>query len=94
MIRAKFLCLAMCLSAIAIGCSTNQFVQDDPANHRRDVSASAYTLDGCQEKMNELGGGTVQMTGQSQQILQSILNLGVMPFYRCSGIIADPKPSS
>jgi hypothetical protein len=94
MIRAKFFGLAMCLSVIAIGCSTNQFVQDDPANQRRDVSAPAYPLDGCQEKMNELGGGPVQMTGHSQQILQSILNLGVMPFYRCSGTIADAKLSS
>jgi hypothetical protein len=94
MIRAKCWWLVVGLSAIAVGCSTNQFVQDDPTNHRRDVSASAYSLDGCQEKMNELGGGTVQMTGHSQQILQSILNLGVMPFYRCSGTIADLKVSS
>ena len=93
MIRAKWWCLALALGALSFGCATQQFVQDDPANHRRDVSASAYSLDGCQEKMNELAGGQVRMTGHSQQILQSVLNLGVTPFYRCSGIIADATPS-
>jgi hypothetical protein len=78
---------------MAVGCTTQQFVQEDPANHRRSVSTSAYSLEGCQEKMDELAGGPVQMTGHVQEILQSILNFGVTPFYRCSGIIADPTPS-
>jgi len=92
-IRARSLCLLLGLGATAIGCATQQFIQNDPANHRRDVSASAYSLDGCQENMNELAGGPVQMTGHSQQILQSVLNFGVTPFYRCSGTIDDAKPS-
>ena len=93
-IRARWLCLALVFGATAIGCATQQFIQADPANHRWDASASAYSLDGCQEKMNELAGGPVQMTGHSQQILQSVLNFGVTPFYRCSGTIADAKLSS
>jgi hypothetical protein len=93
MIDVKRLCLALALGAMACGCATQQFVQDDPANHRRDVSASAYSLEGCQQKMNELAGGQVRITGHSQQILQSALNLGVTPFYRCSGVIPDATAS-
>ncbi len=84
-------CLTFVLSVVSVGCATRQVVQEDSANHRREVEASAYTLEGCQEKMDEMAGGHVQMTGHEQAVLVSVLNLGITPPYQCQGIIADTK---
>lgn len=34
----------------AVGCETVENVRNDPTNQRREITASAYSLDGCQEK--------------------------------------------
>jgi hypothetical protein len=82
--------LTLVLGAVSgSGCATRQGLQDDPANHRKDVAASAYTLGDCQEKMDELAGGHVQMTGHTQAVLGSVLNFGITPAFQCNGIIAD-----
>jgi hypothetical protein len=39
--------------------------------------------------MDELAGGHVQMTGHTQAVLGSVLNLGITPAFQCQGIIAD-----
>jgi hypothetical protein len=83
--------LILILCVAVLGCETIQNVQNDPVNRRREVSASAYSLGGCQEKMDELVGGHVQMTGHTQAILVSLLNLGLIPWYECHGIIADSQ---
>lgn len=92
MIEARRLWTAACLtlaqSAVS-GCATRQSVQEDSANHRREVAASAYTLEDCQEKMDELAGGHVQITGHTQTVLLSVLNFGLTPAYQCQGVIAD-----
>lgn len=81
------------LGGLAIGCATVESVQSDPANHRRTIVASAYSLDGCQEKMDELAGGHVEMTGHTQLVIVSVLNLGATPSYVCHGVIADGQAS-
>ena len=75
------------------GCGTVENVGNDPANHRRAITASAYSLDGCQEKMDELAGGHVEMTGHTQAILVSVLNFGASPPYVCHGVISDREIS-
>ncbi len=92
MIGARGLWTAACLTLVlntVSGCATRQSLQEDAANHRKEVTASAYTLEDCQEKMDELAGGHVQITGHTQTVLLSVLNFGLTPAYQCQGVIAD-----
>ena len=75
----------------AVGCETVENVRNDPTNQRRELTASAYSLDGCQEKMDELAEGHVEMTGHTQAILVSVLNFGASPPYICHGVIPEGR---
>jgi hypothetical protein len=43
--------------------------------------------------MDELAGRHVEMTGHTQAILVSVLNLGITPPYICHGVISDGPTS-
>jgi predicted small secreted protein len=78
-------------SALLIGCSTIQGVENQPAEHRKAVVASAYSLSGCQENLDQQAGGHVEMSYHTQQIAMSVLNLGIVPPYYCQGVFTDPS---
>jgi hypothetical protein len=84
---------ALLIALLIAGCTNVEGTQADPANHRRDVWASGYSLDECQSRMNELAGASVQMTGHVSQVGMSILNFGMLPPYTCHGIAAMPVSS-
>jgi len=44
------------------------------------------TLGDCQEKMDELAGGHVQMTGHTQAVLGSVLNLGITQLFSAKAL--------
>jgi hypothetical protein len=77
----------------AAGCETVENVRNDPTNQRREITASSYSLDSCQKKMDELAGKHVEMTGHTQAILVSVHNLGTTPPYICHGVISDGPTS-
>jgi hypothetical protein len=87
-------CLTILAALIFAGCMTVESVQDDPADNRREVSASGYTLAGCQSRMDELAGTKVQMTGHLSQVAISALNFGLAAPYKCSGIAPLPATSA
>jgi hypothetical protein len=70
----KFSALMICTLLAAAGREMFENVRNDPTNHRREINASAYSLDACQERMDELAGINVEMTGHTQAILVSVLN--------------------
>jgi hypothetical protein len=77
--------------ALALGaCSTIQGVENQPAEHRKAVVASGYSLSGCQENLDQQAGGHVEMSYHTDQIAMSVLNLGIVPPYYCQGVITDP----
>jgi hypothetical protein len=80
------LALALALSA----CSTIQGVENQPAEHRKAVVASGYSLSGCQQNLDQQASGHVEMSYHTDQILMSVLNLGIVPPYYCQGVITDP----
>jgi hypothetical protein len=51
----------------------------------KDWQASAYTLSGCQTKLDNEAGQHVEMTGHSQRIIVSVFNFGIEPAYYCWG---------
>jgi len=67
------------------GCSSIQ--GSDLQGNTKVYVASAYTLSGCQEKLDEEAGHTVTMTQHMDQPLMSALNLGIVPPYECRGIV-------
>jgi uncharacterized protein YcfL len=67
------------------GCSTWEGVRVDPLNRQRIVSASAYSLDGCQSAMDELAHANVQMVQHTRQLAVSIFSFGYEPAYLCTG---------
>jgi len=82
--------IVLCLLA---GCTAYSFVQgveNDRARHRLVVSASGYTLEGCQARMDELAGTHVQMVEHTDQVAVSILNLLLVPAYTCRGFVQEP----
>jgi hypothetical protein len=78
--------LALALSA----CSTIQGVENQPAEHRKAVVASGYSLSGCQENLDHQAGGHVEMSYHTDQIAMSVLNLGIVPPFYCQGVMTDP----
>jgi hypothetical protein len=67
------------------GCSTWQGVHVDPLNRQRIVSASGYSLDGCQSAMDELAHADVKMLEHTRQLALSIFSFGYEPTYLCTG---------
>jgi hypothetical protein len=51
------------------------------------VTASGYSLDGCQAKMDQLAGAKVQMVGHTDQVGMSIGSLFIVPAYTCRGFV-------
>jgi len=68
-----------------MGCSTWEGVQNDPASHRKIVTAAAYGLDGCQSRMDELAHADVTMLDHRRQLMLTILSFGYVPSYVCVG---------
>jgi hypothetical protein len=86
--------LSLIVSGLLTGCSAYSFVQgveNDPVEHRLVVSASGYSLDGCQANMDELAGTHVQMTEHTGQVAMSLLNLLTVPAYTCRGFVQEPQ---
>jgi hypothetical protein len=81
---------AVAILAMASACSTIQGVENQPAEHRKAVVASGYSLSGCQENLDQQAGGHVEMSYRTQQIVMSALNLGIVPPYYCQGVFTDP----
>ncbi len=79
------LLLALMLCAIG-GCSTWTGVREDPLGRERIVSASGYSLDGCQSAMDELAHAKVQMVQHTTQLGINVLSFGYEPSYLCTGI--------
>lgn len=80
-------CRALCasLTGLLIGCVT---VQGETPNGKDKVYvASAYSLSGCQEKLDEEAGQHVQITEHTQAVLASVLNFGITPAYVCHGVV-------
>lgn len=74
------------------GCITIQ--GETPQGNTKVWVASAYTLTGCQEKLDEEAGHHVEMSEHTQQIVNSVLSYGIMPAYICSGTIAADAASA
>ena len=55
------------------------------------VTASGYSLDGCQAKMDELAGTKVQMVGHTDQVGVSAGSLFIIPAYTCRGFVQEPQ---
>ena len=92
--RAQTLGLSFIALGLLTGCSAYSFVQgveNDPVEHRLVVSASGYSLDGCQANMDELAGTHVQMTEHTGQVAISLLNLLTVPAYTCRGFVQEPQ---
>jgi hypothetical protein len=80
--RVVILSLALfCLT----GCSTWEGVRDDPANHQKVVTATAYGLDACQSRMDELAQTNVTMVEHSRQLMLTLFSFGYVPSYVCVG---------
>lgn len=82
----RVLILSLALLCL-MGCSTWEGIQDDPASHRKIVTAAAYGLDGCQSRMDELAHGNVQMLEHSRQLMLTIFSFGYVPSYLCVGAV-------
>jgi hypothetical protein len=78
----------------AIGCTTVQGVERQPAEHRSVVDASGYSLAGCQAKMDKLAGSKVQMVSHTDQVAMSVRSLFLVPAYVCEGFVQEPGSSS
>jgi hypothetical protein len=92
--RVKSFGLSFIILGLLTGCSAYSFVQgveNDPVEHRLVVSASGYSLDGCQANMDELAGTNVQMTEHTGQMAMSLLNLLTVPGYTCRGFVQEPQ---
>lgn len=87
------LLLALMLCAIG-GCSTWTGVREDPLGRERIVSASGYSLDGCQSAMDELAHANVQMVQNSRQLMLSMFSFGYEPSWLCTGTVPLTGPSS
>jgi hypothetical protein len=61
-------------------------VQDNPSARQKFVFASAYSAADCQAKLNDLAGSDVQLVEDDQQVIMSILSLGIVPSHRCIGV--------
>jgi hypothetical protein len=84
--------LTILLALLALGaCTSVQGLENDPAEHRMVVTASGYTLDGCQAKMDELAGTKVQMVGHTDQVGVSAGSLFIIPAYTCRGFVQEPQ---
>lgn len=77
------------VSAVLGGCAGRGSMQDNPSAHQKFVFASAYNTVDCQAKMNDLAGTDVQMIEDDQQVVTSILSLGIVPSHRCIGVARD-----
>ncbi len=77
-----------------IGCSTWDGVRVDPLSRERVVSASGYSLDGCQSAMDELARADVKMVQHSRQFRVSVLSFGYEPLYLCTGTVPITGSSS
>jgi uncharacterized protein YcfL len=90
----RSLLLYLALFALS-GCSTWEGVRVDPLNRQRVVSASAYSLDGCQSAMDELAHANVKMLQHTRQLAISILSFGYEPSYLCTGTapLGDSSPA-
>jgi hypothetical protein len=51
------------------------------------VSASGYSLHGCQSAMDELAHADVEMVQHSRQLAISIFSFGYEPSYLCTGTV-------
>ena len=79
----KFL-LALLALAFLSSCFQVQGVDPKPLEHRTEYTTTGYTLEGCQENLDELAGSHVQMTKHAGFLLAWIY-LGLLPVYTCGG---------
>jgi hypothetical protein len=77
------------MPAVLGGCAGRGSVQDNPSARQKFVFASAYSAADCQAKLNDLTGSDVQLVEDDQQVLMSILSLGIVPSHRCIGVAKD-----
>ena len=77
------------VSAVLGGCAGRGSVQDNPSAQQKFVFASAYSAADCQAKMKDLAGPDVQVVEDDQQVVMSILSLGIVPSHRCIGVAKD-----
>lgn len=83
------LSLTLILAVALAGCSTVQGIEHESREHRYIVTASAYTLQGCQDALDKIAGRPVAITSTTSQVGVSILNLGLLPAYECQGVVSD-----
>lgn len=87
--------LTALLALLALSaCTSVQGLEDDPVEHRMVVTASGYSLDRCQAKMDELAGTKVQMVAHTDQVGVSAGSLFIIPAYTCRGLVAEPQISA
>jgi hypothetical protein len=55
------------------------------------VTASGYSLEGCQAKMDQLAGTRVQMVAHTDQVGVSAGSLFVIPAYTCRGFVQESQ---
>jgi len=80
------LLLALMLCAIE-GCSTWTGVREDPLGRERIISASGYSLDGCQSAMDELAHANVRMVQHTRQLTLNMFSFGYEPSWLCTGTV-------
>ena len=82
--------MLICLSiAVFLGSGCTTMEGETPTALGKIYVASAYTLNGCQEKLNEEAGTQVTMTEQTDQVATSVLNYGLQPAYICHGLVPN-----
>jgi hypothetical protein len=87
--------LTVLLALLALSaCTSVQGLENDPAEHRMVVTASGYSLDGCQAKMDQLAGTKVQMVAHIDQVGVSAGSLFIIPAYTCRGFVAETQTSA
>jgi hypothetical protein len=67
-------------AVLCAGCATISG-QTSGGNGSAVYVASAYSLTGCQEKLDEEAGHHVLLTEHAQNVLGSVLNFGLTPAY-------------
>ena len=71
------------------GCAGRNSVQNNPSAHQKIVFASAYSVEDCQAKMNDLAKSEVRMIDSSQRVVTSIFSFGIVPSHECIGIAKE-----
>jgi hypothetical protein len=84
--------LTVLIALLALGaCTSVQGLEHDPAEHRMVVTASGYSLEGCQAKMDQLAGTRVQMVAHTDQVGVSAGSLFIIPAYTCRGFVQESQ---